>query len=110
LLLQANTTILKIIKSFKTLKIMAVPSKTIWKLDPHTVAKHEILRRYLQRWFPILESSHSKVIYIDGFCGPGRYEDGEQGSPLVVLDLAVNHAKKLSSEIIFSLLKNAKTV
>ncbi len=80
---------------------MAIPSKTIWKLDSHTVAKHEILRRYLQRWFPILESSYSKVIYIDGFCGPGRYEGGEQGSPLVVLDLAVNHATKLRGEIIF---------
>ena len=31
---------------------MTVPSETIWPLDPHTAAKHEILKLYLQRWFP----------------------------------------------------------
>ena len=33
---------------------MVAPKTTIWKLDPHTSAKHAILRRYLQAWAPIL--------------------------------------------------------
>jgi three-Cys-motif partner protein len=80
---------------------MTVPNETIWKLDPHTAAKHAILRLYLQRWFPILNTYHGRVIYIDGFCGPGRYKDGEPGSPLVVLELAANHIKTLKGDIIF---------
>lgn len=33
---------------------MAIPKETIWEIEPHTQAKHEILRRYLSAWFPIL--------------------------------------------------------
>lgn len=80
---------------------MTVPKETTWSLDPHTVAKHEILRRYLQRWFPILNTYHGRVTYIDGFCGPGRYIGGEPGSPLVALDAALNHRKTLVGEIVF---------
>ncbi len=41
------------------------------------------------------------MIYIDGFCGPGRYKCGEPGSPLVVLNLAANHIKTLSGDMVF---------
>lgn len=80
---------------------MPVPTETIWALDPHTVAKHVILRLYLQAWFPILNSFHKRVIYVDGFCGPGRYKGGEPGSPVIVLQLAANHIKTLTGDIIF---------
>lgn len=80
---------------------MTVPTETIWPLDPHTAAKHEVLKLYLQAWFPILTSFHNRVIYVDGFCGPGRYKGGEEGSPLVVLQLAANHVKTLTGDIIF---------
>jgi three-Cys-motif partner protein len=80
---------------------VTVPSTTIWKLEPHTRAKHEILKLYLQRWFPILNTHHGRMIYVDGFCGPGRYSGGEPGSPLVVLDLAANHIKTLSGDLVF---------
>jgi len=80
---------------------MPVPTETIWTLDPHTVAKHEILRLYLQAWFPILNSFHQRVIYVDGFCGPGRYKGGEPGSPIIVLNLAASHIKALTGDIFF---------
>lgn len=67
---------------------MAKPQSTLWNIDPHTQAKHEILHRYLQAWFPILASSDRSLLYIDGFCGPGRYLGGEDGSPLVALKAA----------------------
>lgn len=68
---------------------MTVPRETIWDLEPHTAAKHEILKLYLQPWFRIMASSGQKNLnYIDGFCGPGRYKLGEAGSPLVALDVA----------------------
>ncbi len=80
---------------------MAVPTETIWPLDPHTLAKHEILRLYLQAWFPILNTYHRRVIYVDGFCGPGRYVGGEPGSPIIVLQLAATHIKALTGDLIF---------
>ena len=60
---------------------------TIWPLEPHTAAKHEILRRYLGAWFPILGGQNRRLIYVDGFCGPGRYTGGEPGSPLVAVEV-----------------------
>ena len=59
---------------------------TVWGADPHTLAKHEILRRYLDAWFPILGSWQGRVLYLDAFAGPGVYKGGEPGSPIVALE------------------------
>lgn len=61
-----------------------------WEAQPHTLAKIDILRGYLNAWFPILSMSNSgrSIYYIDGFAGPGRYEHGQPGSPLVALECA----------------------
>ena len=68
---------------------MAVPDGTTWEAAPHTLAKHEILKKYLQRWIPIiLHSGYSGLIYFDGFCGPGVYAGGEPGSPIIALKVA----------------------
>jgi three-Cys-motif partner protein len=74
---------------------MTVPKDTIWEIEPHTLAKHEILRRYLGAWFPILSTYNQRVVYIDGFCGPGRYKGGEVGSPIIALDEAMKHSERL---------------
>ena len=80
--------------------------KTIWPIEPHTSAKHELLRLYLEAWFPILTSQGHirRVLFLDGFAGPGRYSGGEPGSPLIALDTLVNHRSfpKLSeTEFVF---------
>lgn len=80
---------------------MAVPKETVWDLDPHSRAKHEILRRYLGAWFPILSTYKGRILYIDGFCGPGRYKNGEPGSPIIALEVAKNHRKTLQGELQF---------
>lgn len=76
---------------------MAVPTSTVWDLDPHTGAKHEILRRYLGAWFPILASSNGRVVFIDGFCGPGKYSKGEPGSPIIALQEAAKQGARLNA-------------
>ena len=81
---------------------MAAPTTTIWPAEPHTLAKHAILRGYLEAWFPILESTQGRLVYYDGFAGPGRYLHGEEGSPLIALDVALRHRKKLVSELVFT--------
>ncbi len=79
----------------------AAPS--LWSLQPHTGAKHEILKRYLEAWIPIFGYSGTspRLFYIDGFAGPGKYSDGEDGSPIVALRSALSHATKLKSRIDF---------
>ena len=75
----------------------------IWQMKPHTEAKHEILKNYLHRWFPILSTVSGRVVYIDGFAGPGLYLDGEEGSTLIALRAADEHILKPHSrtEMIF---------
>lgn len=64
---------------------------TRWELPPHTKIKHEILKRYLDAWLPILGSWAGRIVFIDGFAGPGRYSGGEPGSPLIALQALLNH-------------------
>lgn len=73
---------------------MIGPTTPIWALDPHTKAKHEILRRYLQAWFPILAKFSGRVIYLDGFAGPGIYKGGEEGSPIIAMRCLLEHSQK----------------
>ena len=64
---------------------------TIWPLEAHTKAKHEILREYLKAWFPIMTAYSSRVVYLDGFAGPGIYSKGEEGSPIIAIQTALKH-------------------
>lgn len=73
---------------------MTTPNETIWEIESHTIAKHQILERYLKAWFPILNRYHGRVIYLDGFSGPGRYKNGEPGSPIIALNVANSHRKQ----------------
>jgi len=79
---------------------MAAPQDTVWEIEPHTLAKHEILRRYLGAWFPILSTSNRRVVYIDGFCGPGKYKGGEDGSPIIALREALKHSERLKGNTV----------
>jgi three-Cys-motif partner protein len=72
----------------------------LWSLDPHTAAKHRVLRSYVEAWIPVMAQQalsvahveRPRLLLIDGFAGPGRYSAGEPGSPLIMLDVLLNHA------------------
>jgi three-Cys-motif partner protein len=66
----------------------------LWKLEPHTLGKHLVLRRYLEAWFPMMGSRNPRILFIDGFAGPGEYEDGEEGSPIIALKSLLEHRSK----------------
>jgi three-Cys-motif partner protein len=80
---------------------VAVPKDTLWAIEPHTSAKHQILRKYLDAWLPILGTYNKRIVYVDGFAGPGRYTGGEPGSPIVALEAALTHQAKLPGELVF---------
>ena len=54
-------------------------SDTVWELEPHTKAKHEILVTYLQAWFGIMGGTafEKRALVFDGFAGPGIYRGGQ---------------------------------
>jgi three-Cys-motif partner protein len=67
----------------------------LWKAEPHTLAKIEIVRRYLYRWFFILGTANKRLAYIDGFAGPGRYINSEESSPTAALNAARSTTERL---------------
>jgi three-Cys-motif partner protein len=88
---------------------MAKHQPVVWGIEPHTVAKHGILRRYLQAWIPILSTRHKRLVYIDGFAGPGEYEGGEPGSPILALMTAAALAQRRPLNMTFLFVEdNAK--
>lgn len=81
---------------------MAAPRTTTWNLDPHTRAKHEILRRYLEAWTPILSlGGFPTIAYVDGFAGPGVYSGGEDGSPIIAVKAALQHRARITANVLF---------
>lgn len=79
---------------------------TVWEITLHTRAKHAILKRYLDAWLPILSRQAAilrrqlgtvdsrRILYIDGFAGPGVYQGGEPGSPVIAIRAAVEHSQQ----------------
>ena len=70
---------------------MSPESSPLWPIQPHTKGKHLVLGAYLKAWLPILSNRNNRVLFIDGFAGPGEYAQGEQGSPLVALNTLIEH-------------------
>lgn len=64
---------------------------TLQPLPPHTAAKHVLLRAYLGAWFPIISKYNARVVFYDAFAGPGEYEGGEDGSPIIALKTLIDH-------------------
>ena len=67
------------------------PKSTLWRLEPHTRGKHLVLHNYMQAWLPILSTWNKRLVFIDAFAGPGEYEGGELGSPVIALRALINH-------------------
>ena len=66
-------------------------ARTLWQRDAQTEGKHLVLRSYLDGWFPILSRWNGRLLFVDGFAGPGEYLGGERGSPLVALECVRRH-------------------
>jgi len=67
------------------------PTETRWPMDPHTAGKHIVLAEYLKAWFAIIGQSEGRMVFIDGFAGPGRYAGGEPGSPILAINILRDH-------------------
>lgn len=70
------------------------PGKAPPPIEPHSVAKHEVVHEYIKRYIGILCSglrqSELKLTLVDGFAGGGLYRDSDtgdmrEGSPMRML-------------------------
>lgn len=52
------------------------------------ILKHEILKCYVPKFVAKLSSTNRKVVLIDGYAGMGRYESGQAGSAIQMLETA----------------------
>ena len=82
---------------------MAAPKDTLWPRKAHTEGKHLVLQNYLQAWFPILGMGdrNRRILFIDGFSGPGEYKDGAEGSPVVAMRVLAEHSAEIKAEVEF---------
>jgi len=56
--------------------------------------KSEIVAKYFDAWSRIIgKKTQGKIAYIDLFSGPGRYKDGTQSTPLLVLKKAIENSE-----------------
>jgi hypothetical protein len=67
------------------------------------VLKHALLEQYLVPFAAKVGSfaRNKRVVYIDGYAGPGRYADGTMGSPALVLEQAKTLASFRTLECLF---------
>jgi three-Cys-motif partner protein len=60
-----------------------------------SVFKHELLKRYLPQFGGMTgsQSQDKRVVYLDGYAGEGRYENGEPASAELALRVASHHRR-----------------
>lgn len=83
---------------------MPVKGEVPWEIVEHTLAKHDLYRRYLERWFPILlggANAYRSATYVEGFSGPGVYKSGDPGSPIIALQAYLDKVASLKAVIKF---------
>ena len=73
----------------------------LWPLGDHTLGKHRVLEEYLKAWFPIVASRFPRLLFIDGFAGPGEYTGGELGSPLIALRVFSDLEKRPGARVTY---------
>jgi len=95
--------------------------KAPWSADPHTLAKIELVGRYVGKWVSIVGRASAfkgrNILLVDGFAGPGIYRDGEIGSPIAAIQaasksmaIAKNTGAWQAGNIYFELVERSKAM
>jgi len=60
---------------------------------PWSRIKDEVLGKYMQPYLAKLNRKGSPILLIDGYAGPGTFEDGSNGSPLIMCEQGEKNAR-----------------
>ncbi|MCP4590700.1 MAG: three-Cys-motif partner protein TcmP [bacterium] len=56
--------------------------------------KHELIKEYLNGWFPKLGLWAGRIVYFDTHAGRGTHAQGQLGSPLIALNTFLEHKSR----------------
>jgi three-Cys-motif partner protein len=74
-----------------------MPSNFFDESEEQSAIKTAIVSKYFMAWaqviIPSVEKRSNRIAYIDLFCGPGRYKDGTESTPIQILQVAARHPK-----------------
>ena len=56
--------------------------------------KDQIIGSYLVPYLNKVSKLGKKIVIVDAFAGPGIFEDGSKGSPLIICDIAEKHVRE----------------
>lgn len=75
---------------------------------PHSKAKLDLYKSYLERYLPILGLSEfvTAINIFDIFCGTGIYDDGKEGSPLIAANCIKDYEDKIGARKLVRLTVN----
>ena len=63
-----------------------MPSNFFDESEEQSAIKTAIVSKYFMAWaqviIPSAEKHDNRIAYIDLFCGPGRYKDGTESTPI----------------------------
>ena len=59
--------------------------------EPQSVVKAAIVEQYFLPWARISIKRLGRVLYMDLYAGPGKYDDGSASTPLLVLQQIIDH-------------------
>ena len=66
---------------------------------PWSLTKDDLLSCYLTPYFQkVYRYSHDGIVYVDAFAGEGKFEDGQDGSPLIALSKFQSIARKQTAK------------
>ena len=94
---------------------MSEPKEIPWVIEEHTKVKHQLLEEYVTVWMAIMFSQQvrlsrkQKLVYVDGFAGPGVYwadetkSDKIPGSPIIIANKANEFIEKDNTREVFIL-------
>ncbi len=71
---------------------------------PWSERKDEILRCYLPAYLPKIATQRAPILIVDAFAGPGGFDDGKPGSPLIVCQCvqeALSHKLSVPVSVLF---------
>jgi three-Cys-motif partner protein len=58
-----------------------------------SVVKAAIVQKYFWAWAKVMANRAERILYLDLFAGPGRYENGTKSTPLLILESAISDPK-----------------
>ena len=72
-----------------------INEKFFGELKSHSYAKVKLLENYITPWIrKVTLGCNSKCLICDTFAGEGFYEDGTAGSPIIILNSALDYLKQ----------------